>query len=86
MAIAASGGSQSQVSALETAKWCQAVMPAGESNLDVLVAFDGPAMSERNFGVLFHLEDLSGCAVDLISEKGLRPELRPFIEKEGVHV
>lgn len=42
MAIAANGGSQSQVSALETAKWCQAVMPAGESNLDVLVVFDGP--------------------------------------------
>ena len=57
-----------------------------DSDLDVLVAFDGPATSERYFGVLFYLEDLFGCAVDLVSEKALRPELRPFIEKEAVHV
>lgn len=56
------------------------------SDLDILVAFDGPATSERYFGVLFYLEDLFGCAIDLVSEKGLRPELRPFIEKEAVHV
>ena len=57
-----------------------------DSDLDVLVAFDGPATSARYFGVLFYLEDLFGCTVDLVSEKGLRPELRPFIEKEAVHV
>jgi len=57
-----------------------------DSDLDVLVAFDGPATSDRYFGVLFYLEDLFGCTVDLVSEKGLRPELRPFIEKEAVHV
>lgn len=57
-----------------------------DSDLDILVAFDGPATSERYFGVLFYLEDLFGCKVDLVSEKGLRPELRPFIEKEAVHV
>ena len=57
-----------------------------DSDLDVLVAFDGPATSERYFGVQFHLEDLLGCAVDLVTEKALRPELRPFIEKEAVHV
>ncbi len=57
-----------------------------DSDLDILVAFDGPATSERYFGVLFYLEDLIGCAVDLVSEKALRPELRPFIEKEAVHV
>jgi len=57
-----------------------------DSDLDVLVAFDGPATSERYFGVLFYLEDLFGSTVDLVSEKGLRPELRPFIEKEAVHV
>jgi hypothetical protein len=57
-----------------------------DSDLDVLVAFDGPATSERYFGVLFYLEDLFGCSIDLVSEKALRPELRPFIEKEAVHV
>ena len=29
---------------------------------------------------------LLGCAVDLVTEKALRPELRSFIEKEAVHV
>jgi predicted nucleotidyltransferase len=58
----------------------------GDSDLDVLVDFDGPATSERYFGVMFYLEDMFGCPVDLVSEKALRPELRPFIEKEAVHV
>ncbi len=57
-----------------------------DSDIDVLVAFDGPATSERYFGVQFYLEDLFGRAVDLVTEKALRPELRPFIEKEAVHV
>ncbi|MEQ1882486.1 MAG: nucleotidyltransferase family protein [Burkholderiales bacterium] len=56
------------------------------SDIDVLVAFDGPATSERYFGVQFYLEDLFGAPVDLITEKALRPALRPFIEKEAVHV
>lgn len=56
------------------------------SDLDILVAFDGPATSQRYFGVLFYLEDLFGCPIDLVSEKALRAELRPFIEKEAVHV
>ncbi|MBN4076912.1 nucleotidyltransferase family protein [Mariprofundus ferrooxydans] len=56
------------------------------SDVDILVDFDGPATSERYFGVQFYLEDLFGCPVDLVTEKALRPELRPFIEKEAVHV
>ena len=56
------------------------------SDIDILVAFDGPATSERYFGVQFYLEDLFGCPVDLVTEKALRAELRPFIEKEAVHV
>ncbi len=58
----------------------------GDSDIDILVAFDGPATSERYFGVLFHLEDLFGVPVDLVTEKALRPELRPFIENEAVNV
>ena len=56
------------------------------SDIDVLVAFDGPATSARYFGVLFYLEDLFGGRVDLVTDKALRPELRPFIEREAVHV
>jgi len=41
------------------------------SDVDVLVAFDGPATSKRYFGVQFYLEDLLGCPVDLVTEKVL---------------
>mgnify|MGYP001597588295 FL=1 len=57
-----------------------------DSDIDILVAFDGPATSERYFGVQFYLEDLFGVPVDLVTEKALRAELRPFIEKEAVRV
>lgn len=54
------------------------------SDVDILVAFDGPATSQRYFGVQFYLEDLLGCPVDLVTEKALRSELRPYIEKEQI--
>lgn len=56
------------------------------SDIDVLVAFDGPADSKRYFGVQFYLEDLLGCPVDLVTAKALRPELRPYIERELIRV
>jgi len=58
----------------------------GDSDVDILVGFDGPATSERYFGVQFYLEDLFGCGVDLVTDKALRAELRPHIEKEAVDV
>ncbi len=57
-----------------------------DSDVDILVAFDGPATSDRYFGVQFYLEDLFGAPVDLVTEKALRAELRPFIQREAVHV
>jgi len=57
-----------------------------KSDIDILVEFDGPATSARYFGVQFYLEDLLGRPVDLVTEKALRPELRPFIEKEALHI
>jgi hypothetical protein len=57
-----------------------------ESDIDIVVAFDGPATSEKYFGVQFYLEDELGAPVDLVTEKAIRPELRPFIEREAVNV
>lgn len=57
-----------------------------DSDVDILVAFDGPATSQRYFGVLFILEDLLGRPVDLVTDKALRPEMRPRVEREAVHV
>lgn len=57
-----------------------------DSDVDILVAFDGPATSARYFGVQFYLEDLLACPIDLVTEKALRPELRPYVEAERVDV
>ncbi|WNB74423.1 nucleotidyltransferase family protein [Methylomonas koyamae] len=57
-----------------------------DSDVDILVEFDGPATSARYFGVQFYLEDLLGCSVDLVTNKALRAELRPFIEREAYDV
>jgi len=56
------------------------------SDIDILIAFDGPATSKRYFGVQFYLEDLLGRPVDLVTEKALRPELRPHIKREAIRV
>jgi hypothetical protein len=57
-----------------------------DSDVDIVVGFDGPATSARYFGVQFYLEDELGCAVDLVTEKALRAELRPYIEREALNV
>lgn len=57
-----------------------------QSDVDLLVEFDGPATSDRYFGLQFYVEDILGCPVDLVTSKALRQELRPFIEKEVLYV
>ncbi|MGD9849938.1 MAG: nucleotidyltransferase family protein [Nitrospirales bacterium] len=57
-----------------------------DSNVDIVVTFDGPSTSHRYFGAQFQVEDALGCPVDLVAEKALRPELRKCIEREAVSV
>lgn len=57
-----------------------------ESDLDVLVEFENKPDSKSYFGLMFYLEDKLGCSLDLVTNKALRPELRPFIEKEAIYV
>ena len=57
-----------------------------DSDLDILIRFDGLATSKRYFGVQFYLEDLTGLSVDLVTDKALRPELRPYVEREAIYV
>ena len=61
-------------------------MAREDSDVDILVSFDGPATSARYFGVQFYLEDLLGRPVDLVTDKALRQELRPYVENEAVYV
>ena len=57
-----------------------------QSDIDILVRFDGPAMSRSHFGVQFYIEDLLGRRVDLVTDKALRTEFRPYVEREALHV
>ena len=56
------------------------------SDVDVLVEFNGPATSARYFGLQFYLEDLLGATVDLVTTKALRPEIKPYVERDLIHV
>ena len=57
-----------------------------DSDVDVLVEFDGPTTFDVQMGLLVFLEDLLGCRVDVVTAKGLKPRLRPLIERDLVRV
>ncbi len=56
------------------------------SDVDVLISFDAPTTSWQYFGAQFYLEDVLKYPVDLVTEKALRKELRPYIEQDAVRV
>ncbi len=57
-----------------------------DSDIDILVSFDRPTDPDCYFGVQFYIEDLLGRPVDLVTDKALRAELRPYVEAEAVRV
>ena len=57
-----------------------------DSGIDILVRFDRPGTSKTSFGVQFYLEDLLGRPVDLVTDKALRTEFRPYVEREAINV
>jgi predicted transcriptional regulator of viral defense system/predicted nucleotidyltransferase len=56
------------------------------SDVDMLVEFAGPATFGAYMDLKFYLEDLLGRPVDLVTDKALRDELRPYVEKELIRV
>ena len=57
-----------------------------QSDLDLLVEFDGHATYDLYIGLKLFLEDLLGCRVDLVMTKVLKPRMRPSVEREAVRV
>lgn len=57
-----------------------------DSDVDFLVEFEGPATFSQYMGLKLLLEDLLGCPVDLVTRKGVRPELASYIEREARRV
>lgn len=56
------------------------------SDVDIVVRFEKPATSDAYFGTQFYLEDLLGHSVDLVTDKALRAEIRPYVERDIVNV
>lgn len=57
-----------------------------DSDVDVLVEFEGPATFDGYMGLLFYLEGLLGRKVDLVTVGGLKPRVRPNVEKDLIRV
>ena len=59
---------------------------ADHSDVDVLVEFDTPPDWKTYFGAVAYLEDLLGRPVDMATISEVRKEIRPFVERDAVHV
>ena len=57
-----------------------------DSDVDILVGFDGPTGFDGYFDLRFFLEDLLSRPVDLLTEAALRPILRENVAREAIHV
>ena len=57
-----------------------------DSDVDMLVEFEGTATFDRYVGLRFFLEDLLGVPVDLVTRKALKPRLKPKVEREALYV
>ena len=57
-----------------------------ESDVDLLVQFEGPATFSGFMALRIFIEDLLGARVDLITESGLREGVRSQVEREAIRV
>ena len=58
-----------------------------DSDIDILVTLRGPdGWMSAYSDVLRYLEDLFGRRVDLVVDRDVRAELRPYIEADAVYV
>jgi predicted nucleotidyltransferase len=57
-----------------------------DSDVDILVTFEGQATFDNFMGLKLDLEDLLGRRVDLGTPSTLRPEMRAEVERDLIHV
>lgn len=57
-----------------------------DSDVDVLVEFNGEPTFRRYAGLYDCLESLFSCSVDLVTQDSVRPVLRPYIEEDAYDV
>jgi predicted nucleotidyltransferase len=59
---------------------------SANSDVDLLVRFRRTPSFSGFMRLRIFLEDLLGLKVDLVTESGLREEVRPFVEGDAIHV
>lgn len=57
-----------------------------ESDVDLLVDFHETPTFSRFMDLRIFLEDLLEAKVDLVTERGLRDRVRPYVESEAIRV
>ena len=57
-----------------------------DSDIDILVEFTGPATFDQYMRLKIFLEDLLKHPIDLVTRKGIRPQLASAIEREARRV
>ncbi len=57
-----------------------------DSDVDILVEFEGSVTFDRYMDVKFYLEDLLETRVDLVSKRSLKPLIRSTVEQEAIYV
>jgi predicted nucleotidyltransferase len=57
-----------------------------ESDVDLLVEFEGKVTFDRYMDLKFYLEDRLAMKVDLVTQKMLKPQIRLTVEKEALRV
>ena len=57
-----------------------------DSDIDVLVEFEGGETYRNYFDLQFYLEDRLYRRIDLVCIDAVRSQIRPYIEKEALYV
>ncbi len=57
-----------------------------DSDVDIMVWFDGPTRARNFFGAQDYLARVLRREVDLMTEKGLREGMHPYVEREMIRV
>jgi predicted nucleotidyltransferase len=56
------------------------------SDVDILVEFEGRATFDRFMDTKYYLEDLLGCRVDLVVPDAIKPRMKPAIMQDLIYV
>jgi len=57
-----------------------------DSDVDILVEFEGRATFDRFMDTKYYLEEILGRKVDLVTPQAIKPRMKPYVMQDLVHV